>query len=187
MNAEVRDVLGSAERAIRSGDPTAAREAFLAAGDVAKRFQLWKSATRCYRHALELDVLDRVAIARLCGLLGRGGHVIEWIEYAKAVDRNDWPSFSCRKAQLVIGDSGAFVECPGVGPVLDVAMPEDELVEAVPDGRFVGLPAAMAMIILRRALWPLRLEKAVPPRTVRVAFAGRLPVVLDELGEWRAT
>jgi hypothetical protein len=71
--------------------------------------------------------------------------------------------------------------------VLDVAMPEDELVEAVPDGRFVGLPGAMAMIILRRALWPLRLEKAVPPRNVRVAFAGRVPVVLDELGEWRAT
>jgi hypothetical protein len=45
----------------------------------------------------------------------------------------------------------------------------------------------MAMIVLRRALWPLRLEKAVPPRSVRVAFAGRIPVVLDELGEWHAT
>jgi len=171
MNVEVRAQLGSAERAFKSGDPTAARDAFLAAGDVAKRFQLWKSATRCYRHALELDVLDRVAVARLCGLLGRGGHLVEWIDYAKAVDRNDWPSFGCRKAQLVIGDSGAFVECPGVGPVLDVTMPDSELVEAQPDGRFVGMPAGMAMIILRRALWPLRLEKAVPPRPLRAVAA----------------
>lgn len=187
MNVEVRDQLGSAERAIRSGDPTAARDAFLAAGDVAKKFQLWKSATRCYRHALELDLLDRVAVARLLGLLGRGGHVIEWVEYAKAIDRNDWPSFGCRQAQLVIGDVGAFVDCPGIGPVLDIAMPESELVEALPDGRFVGMPVAMAMIILRRALWPLRLEQTIPPRNVRVAFAGRVPVVLDELGEWHVT
>jgi hypothetical protein len=184
MNVEVRAQLGSAERAFKSGDTTAARDAFLAAGDVAKRFQLWKSATRCYRHALELDVVDRVAVARLLGLFGRGGHIVEWVEYAKAVDRHDWQHFGCRKAQLVIGDSGAFVECPDVGPVLDLAMPDSELVEAQPDGRFVGMPAAMAMIILRRALWPLRLEKAVPPRSVQVSFAGRLPVVLDELGEW---
>jgi hypothetical protein len=92
----------------------------------------------------------------------------------------DWPHFGCRKAQLVIGDAGAFVECPAIGPVLDVAMPDSELVEALPDGRFVGMPAAMAMIILRRAPWPLRLEKVVPPCSVRVTFAGRVPVVLDE-------
>lgn len=187
MNVEVRAQLGSAERAFKSGDATAARDAFIAAGDVARRFQLWKSATRCFRHALELDLLDRAAVARLCGLLGRGGHLIDWIDYAKALDRNDWPRFGCRKAQMVIGDSGAFVECPGVGPVLDVTMPDTELVEAQPDGRFVGMPTAMALIILRRALWPLRLEKTVPPRTVRVSFAGRLPVVLDELGEWHTT
>jgi hypothetical protein len=71
--------------------------------------------------------------------------------------------------------------------VLDVTMPDSELVEAQADGRFVGMPAAMALIILRRALWPLRLEKTVPPRNVRISFAGRLPVVLDELGEWHAT
>lgn len=185
MNVEVREQLGTAERAIRSGDIGGARDAFIAAADLAAGFQLWKTTTRCYRQALELDVLDREVIARLVGLVGRGGHAAEWSEYARAVDRHDWPRFGCRAAQLVIGDSGAFVECPGTGPVLDITMPDHDLVEAQPDGRFVGMPIAMAMIILRRALWPLRLEQAVPPRSVGICFADRKPVVLDELGEWR--
>jgi hypothetical protein len=186
MNVEVREQLGTAERAFRAGDVGGAREAFITAGDLAAGFQLWKTATRCYRHALEIDVLDREVIARLVGLVGRGGHAVEWSEYARAVDRHDWPHFGCRTAQLVIGDAGAFVECPGTGPVLDITMPDHDLVHAQPDGRFAGMPIAMALLILRRALWPLRLEQAVPPRSVGVGFAGRNPLVLDELGEWRS-
>ena len=186
MNVEVRDQLGSAERAFRSGDVTAARDAFLAAGDLAAGFQLWRTTSRCYRQALELDLLDRIALARLIALFGRGGHVVEWPEYARVVDRCDWQHFGCRGAQLVIADHGAFVECPGVGPVLDVAMPAEEVIEAIPDGRFTRMPIAMAMIILRRALWSYAAEPAIPPRNVRVVFAGRAPVALDELGEWHA-
>lgn len=187
MNSDVREHLGSAERAFRAGDLPAARDAFLSAGDVAATFQLWRTTTRCYRHALELDLLDRLAIARLIGLVGRGGHAVEWSEYARALDRTDWPHFACRGAQIVIADHGAFVECPPVGPVLDITMPADDVVEVQPDGRFARMPVAMAMIILRCALWSFAGEPAVPPRSVQVVFAGRAPVVLDELGEWRAT
>jgi hypothetical protein len=187
MNVEVREQLGSAERAIRDGDMAAARSAFVMAGDIAARFQLWRTTTRCYRHALELDLLDRVAISRLIGLIGRGGHGPEWTEYARAIYGHDWPHFGCRSARLVIGDHGAFVECPGIGPVLDVSMPSGDRIEAQPDGRFTKMPFAMGMIILRRGLWPLGLDATVPPRSVPVAFAGRVPVVLDELGEWHAS
>ena len=65
-------------------------------------------------------------------------------------------------------------------------MPAEDLVEAQPDGRFARMPLAMAMIILRRALWSYACEPAVPPRSIRVMFAGRDPIVLDELGEWHA-
>jgi hypothetical protein len=187
MNVEVREQLGSAERAFRAGDVVAARDAFLTAGDVAAGFQLWRTTTRCYRHALELDLLDRVAVARLIGLVGRGGHAVEWSEYARTVDRVDWLHFGCRGAQVVIGDHGAFVECPGIGPVLDITMPDEDVIEAQPDGRFARMPVAMAMIVLRRALWSYASEPAVPPRSVQIVFAGREPVVLDELGEWHAT
>jgi hypothetical protein len=188
MNVEVDEQLGSAERAIRGGDMAAARTAFVMAGDIAARFQLWRTTTRCYRHALELDLFDRVAVSRLIGLVGRGGHGALWTEYAKAIygHGHDWPHFGCRSARLVIGDHGAFVECPGTGPVLDVSMPANDRIEAQPDGRFTGMPLAMGLIILRRGLWPLGLKEAVPPRNVQIAFAGRGPVVLDELGEWHA-
>jgi hypothetical protein len=176
MNVEVREQLGSAEKALHARDWERARQAFTAAGDLAASFQLWRTCVRCYRQALELDLLDRVAIARLVGLVGRGGNVVAWSEYGKAVDRHDWPHFGCRAAQIVIGDDGAIVECAPVGPVLELAMPEGDLVSAQPDGRFAGMPIAMALIILRRALGP---------GVVRVAFAGCAPVVLDDNGDWR--
>ncbi|MBV8755910.1 MAG: hypothetical protein JO257_01465 [Deltaproteobacteria bacterium] len=175
MNVEVREHLGSAQSALRAGEHARARAKFVEAGDLAASVQLWRTSVRCYRHALEIDLLDRLALARVIGLLGRGGHVVEWSEYARAVDRHDWPHFGCLGAQIVIGDDGAVVECAGAGPVLEVAMPEADLVTAQPDGRFVGMPIAMAMIIVRRALGP---------GVVRVAFAGRAPVVLDENGDW---
>ena len=49
-------------------------------------------------------------------LVRDGGHVVEWPEYARVVDRCDWQHFGCRGAQLVIADHGAFVECPVSGP-----------------------------------------------------------------------
>ena len=176
MNVEVREQLGFAEKAVRACEWERAREEFIAAGDLAASYQLWRTGVRCYRQALELDLIDRVTVARLVGLVGRGGNVVAWSEYGKALDRHGWPHFGCRAAQIVIGDDGAIVECGGVGPVLELAMPEPDLVHAHPDGRFAAMPIAMAMIILRRALGP---------GVVRVAFAGRAPISLDDNGDWR--
>ena len=182
MNAEVRDLAADAERAARAGDDATAVQGFVDAGDCAARYQLWKTAVRWYRHALEVDLLDRTALARLIGLAGRSGSPIEWGEYAREIDRATWPSFGCRGAHILINDTGAVVECPGIGPVLEILMPTLELVEAHPDGRFTGMPLAMALIILRRALWPS--PRDTPQMIVRIAFAGRAHVTLDELGDW---
>jgi hypothetical protein len=46
------------------------------------------------------------------------------------------------------------------------------------------MPLAMALIILRRALWLAPRELAADPMSVRVAFDGRPEVRLDELGDW---
>lgn len=45
------------------------------------------------------------------------------------------------------------------------------------------MPCAMAMLILRRALWPIPRD-ASALMTVRVAFDVRERVRLDELGDW---
>ena len=81
---------------------------------------------------------------------------------------------------------GAIVECTGIGPVLELIMSARDLVEVRPDGRFAGMPSAMGLIILRRALWPAPRERSDRNelRSVRVTFDGRERVVLDEHGDW---
>jgi hypothetical protein len=95
-----------------------------------------------------------------------------------------WPHFGARGAQIVIGDLGAVVDCPGVGPVLELLMTEKDLIETRPDARFASMPIAMAMIVLRRAMWPAPRERATEPMNVRVTYAGRERVRLDEHGDW---
>ena len=63
-------------------------------------------------------------------------------------------------------------------------MTADDLVEARPEARFTGMPLAMALIILRRALWLAPRELAADPMSLRMAFDGRPQVRLDELGDW---
>jgi hypothetical protein len=46
------------------------------------------------------------------------------------------------------------------------------------------MPLAMALIILRRAMWLAPREHASDPMALRVAFDGRPQVRLDELGDW---
>jgi len=185
MNVDTRILFLDAERAARRGDLAAAHTAFLEAAQAAADVQLWRSALRCCRHALELDLLDRAAVDRVLALplrviSGRG-----WDRYRAALDAHpEWRSFGCRAARIVSGDLGAVVECPGTGPVLELIMSERDLVETRPDARFTGMPVAMAMVILRRALWPAPRERASEPMTVRVAFDGRERVRLDEHGEW---
>lgn len=185
MNIDARILFLDGERASRRGELAAARACFLDAAQAAVNVQLWRGALRCYRHALELDLCDRDVLERVLAvplrvISGRG-----WDRYRTALDAHPaWPAFGCRGARIVSGDLGAVVECPGVGPVLELIMSERDLVETRPDGRFTGMPVAMAMVILRRALWPAPRERATEPMNVRVTFDGRERFLLDEHGDW---
>lgn len=188
MNADVRVLLADAERALRADELAVARAAFLEAGQCAASYQLWRSALRCYRRSLELDLADREAVGRIVQLPPRVIALADWHDYARALDpglgTRGWPSLGCRTAQIVTGNLGAQVECPGTGVVMELMMTEDDLVETRPEARFAGMPLAMAMIVLRRALWFAPRELATDPASIRVAFDGRPQVRLDELGDW---
>ena len=185
MNVDTRLLFLDGERAARRGELDTARSCFLEAGQAAADVQLWRSAVRCYRYALELDLLDRAAIERVLQVPPRVTSGRGWDRYLAALDAHPaWRPFGCRAARIVSGDLGAVIECPGAGPVLELIMSEPDLVETRPDARFSGMPVAMAMVILRRALWPAPRERAAEPMTVRVTFDGRERVRLDEHGEW---
>jgi hypothetical protein len=185
MNVDARILFLDGERAARRGELAAARACFVDAAQAAVSVQLWRSALRCYRHALELDLCDRDVLERVLAvplrvISGRG-----WDRYRAALDAHPaWRAFGCRAARIVSGDLGAVVECPGAGPVLELIMSERDLVETRPDARFTGMPVAMAMVSLRRALWPAPRERATEPMTVRVTFDGRERFQLDEHGDW---
>jgi len=185
VNHDVRELVGDAERALREGKPADAYALFLDAGDVASKLQLWRSALRCYRRAVELDLFDQRAVGRLARIAPRANAATEWAEYATALaGRPPWPRFECRAAQLVIGDLGAVVTCAPVGTVLEVLMTADDLVEVHPDSRMANMPIAMALIIMRRAMWAAPRDHAPEPMAIKVVYAGRAPMRLDELGDW---
>jgi hypothetical protein len=174
-----------AELAARRGDLAEALRGFIDAGDRAVQFQLWRSAARHYRSALELDLIRREPVARIVKISTRIGNQGEWSNYARVLEEMPaWPHFGCRNAQVLAHDSGTIVECGGAGPVLELTMSSADLVHAQPDGRFTRMPLAMAMLILRRALWPSPSMSSAKAARVRVAFAGRPQVWLDERGDW---
>jgi hypothetical protein len=185
MNADARVLLLDGERAARRGERAAARACFLEAAQASADVQLWRGALRCYRHMLELDLLDREVVERVLAVPPRVTGGRGWERYRAALDSHpEWQPFGCRAARIVSGDPGAVIECPGAGPVLELIMSEQDLVETRPDARLTGMPAAMAMIILRRALWPAPRARASEPMSVRVTFDGRERFRLDEHGEW---
>ncbi|MEO8703185.1 MAG: hypothetical protein ABI867_24275 [Kofleriaceae bacterium] len=185
MNVDVRVLFTDGERAARRGELTTARACYLEAGQCAADVQLWRAAIRCYRHALELDLLDREVVDRIARMPPRVISGRGWDEYRNVLDQHpEWLHFTCRSAHIVMGDLGAVVECPSVGPVLELLMTEKDLVETRPDARFHSMPIAMAMIVLRRALWTNPRERPTELMTVRVTFAGQQRVRLDEHGDW---
>jgi hypothetical protein len=176
-----------AEQAAQRGDLAEALREFVAAGDRAAAHQAWRSAARCYRGALEVDLLRREPVARLVKLSKRIGNELEWGAYARVLDEMpDWPRFGCRAARVVAHDDGSIVECSGAGPVLELIMSRADRVEVYPDGRFAKMPLAMAMLIVRRALWTAPRRDAQKPARMHVVFGGREPVWLDERGDWGA-
>ncbi|NVB84666.1 MAG: hypothetical protein HOV81_40205 [Kofleriaceae bacterium] len=181
MNAAVSRLESDAERIAAAGDCEASIEAYLEAGRCAAHYQLWQSALRCYRGALELDLVHRPTLRKILAL---GSHLRssdDWLDYARAVDRNDWPQFGCRGAHVLTNDSGSLVACPDIGAVLELLVNDAGVLEAFPDGRFHAMPIAMALVILRRALWPSRREGEVAK--ARVEYRGRR-VWLRETGGW---
>ena len=180
--AEIRELIGKADGAVREGDDASARQSFLDAAACASSNGMWRAAIRCYRRALELDLCDRELVTRIATIAGK--HGAEWVDYARALEANKWPSFTCRGAQVVVGDLGGVVTCPGAGAVLELMMAHDDHVDAHPDGRFGGMPLAMAMLILRRALWPMPRDQVSEPYSIAVTFAAGRRVRLDELGDW---
>jgi hypothetical protein len=187
VHDEVRAHVADAEHAAATGDRALAAAKLVEAGRSAAADEQWRVAVRCYRAALAIDLFDRRTIARLLVLGARAGD--DWSAYARTIDRVDWPRFGCRGATIVTGHGETVVRCPDVGAVLVMAMPERDLVEARAAPRFAGMPLAMALVILHRALWPdvraLRLERRDrPAMQVGVRFDGK-ELWLDELGDWR--
>lgn len=185
MNIDARVLFADGERAARDNEYVTARACFLEAARSLIEVQLWRSAIRCYRHVLELDLLDREAVDAVHRMPARVISGRGWDDYKLALDAHpEWPRFGCRAARVVIGDLGAVVECPGAGTVLELMMSANDLVETRPDARFRGMPLTLAMIVLRRALWPRPRERAADPAGLRVTFSGRDRVRLDEHGDW---
>jgi hypothetical protein len=185
VNFDARVLFNEGERAALRGDHADARRAFLEAGSSAAAVQLWRTAIRCYRHALELDLSDREAVNRICRMPARIVNDRGWYDYRRALLKpSPWGPFGCRIAQVVSSDQGTLVQCPNTGPVLQVVMAEADLVEVHPHPNFLRMPIAMAMVVLRRGLWPTPRETTPAPMTVRVSFERRLRLRLDEHGDW---
>jgi hypothetical protein len=181
---DARALLADADRAARAGDLDEARRLYLSAGDRAATAGNWSVATRGFRHAVELDLFDRTAVERLATLATRAAARAEWAAYARALRADTMPRFAVPAIQLVVSNSGAEIVASPVGTVLEVLLTGDDLVEAHPAPRFDAMPLVMALLIVRRALWPSPRARPVAPMQVRVSFRGGPPARLDELGDW---
>ena len=88
VNVDVRVLFTDGERAARAGEHDTARACFIEAGQCAADVQLWRSAIRCYRHALELDLLDRDAVDRIGRMPPRVISGRGWDDYRTALDQH---------------------------------------------------------------------------------------------------
>jgi hypothetical protein len=184
MAVDARALVTEAERAARAGDVGEARRLYLEAGDHHSGKGAAAMAARHYRHAVELDLFDLVAVQRLALRAARAPTRVEWGAYAAALRHGAMPAFASTSIHLLVSNEGAEVTAAPVGRVLDVLLTGDDLVEAHPAPKFDTMPLAMALLVLRRALWPAPRTRPASPMSVRVAYRGRQPVKLDELGDW---
>jgi hypothetical protein len=184
-NSDIELHVSDAERARRAGDPRGAYDGFVEAGRCAEQYGLWKTALRCYRNAVELDLINRLAVDHLARIAVRAGAGGEWAEYSSAIlSTPSWPHVSCRSVQLLIGGSGAVVDCPRVGTVFEVVMAADDLINVQPETRFADVPVALALLLVRRAMWPSPREASSTSHDIRVTYRGKHRYRLTEHGDW---
>lgn len=186
-NSDVQLHLSDAERARRAGDPRGAYDGFVEAGHCAEQYGLWKTALRCYRNAVELDFVDKTAVEHLARIATRAAAGPEWADYLAvlaAPAAPAWPTIVCRDVQLLVGSAGAVASCTRAGTVLGVSMTDDDHVDVEPDPRFADIPVAMALLVLRRALWPAPRENVTASFEVRVTYRARHRFKLREHGDW---
>jgi hypothetical protein len=175
------------EAAARTGDLETATAEFLDAGDRAVEKQMWRTAARYYRGALELDLLAREPVMRLVTIGSRLGNELDWRSYARTLETMpDWPRFGCRVARTIAHDHVTVIACAGAGPVMELRMERIDLVEVHALAPYEQMPLAMALVILRRALWPMARDgtRARGGPRMSVRFGGSELVWLDERGDW---
>jgi hypothetical protein len=188
VNADDRTMTAAGERAERAGNFESAYDYFVTAGDIAAASGSWRAAMRCFQRAVEIDLFRPVAVTRLAAIAGQVHRRTEWAEYATALDRQIVPRFALRGIQLVVGNAGAFVTAAEVGTLLDVLLTGDDLLEVMTSQQFAGMPLAMALLVLRRALWPVSKDRSAATMSMRVVFEGRPPPYkLMESGDWEPT
>lgn len=183
VHAEVTRLVYDAEQIARDGDHDSSITAYMRAGKCAARHRHWQSALWCYKAALELNLLGRDVVANILGLGDRIRTSADWFEYARSLDSNDWPRFGAAGAKIVTHDSGSLVECPGIGVVLELIITDPGTLEAFPDGRFRAMPLAMALLVIRRALWPQAASDPSSKLRAEIEYRGRR-VLLRAAGEW---
>jgi hypothetical protein len=189
VNREVLELVADAERAATAGDWAACLAAYRDAGDRCGAVTLWRGAQRCYRRALEIDLLDAGVVNRLVDAAARTGDVVTWHRYRAALPEVAavWRAANARLIQVVADDDGAAILHPTAPAALARFTLGDNLEVALrPTTAFRAMPDAMVLIMARRMLWPRARERPPdpPPHVViRLVDAGR-SFALYETGDW---
>ena len=189
VNHEVLTLVADAERAARHGEWPAALAAYREAGDCCAKLSLVRGAQRCYRRALEIDLLAADVVDRLIATGVRIGAAAPWERYRDALPwlAPLWPRANARHVQLLSDDRGTVLAHRSVtGPIahLDIGDALEVTVRCAPD--FRAAPDALLLVLLRRALWvkPRELPRApTKPVTVHLAVAERTYRLFED-GLW---